>query len=105
MKGFALALCLGLAAIFAPLATGEPAGWALTGSGVVAGDHVEISAHSDVGGADAKGHGETSQSLLNGTIATPNYGGDVICLSVVGNKALAVYKLRHPVTFASIPGV
>lgn len=104
MKGFALALCVCLAAVVAPLATGEPAGWAVTGSGIVAGDHVEIAAHSDVGGANATGHGETTQSLLNGVVATPNYGGNVICLSVIGNKALAVYKLRQPITFASIPG-
>jgi len=98
-----------VAALMAPAAIGDPCEWSVTGSGVgggvVAGDHVELGAHSDIGGANARGHAESQGAILNGTTPVSlNYGGDVICVNVSGNKALVVYKLREPLTFPELPG-
>jgi hypothetical protein len=100
-KGFAtvVAAVSGLVA-FVPVAAAGAGQWSVTGSGFgggpVAGDHLELAAHSDVGGTDPSGHAENQF-----TVTTPerfNDGGQVICLNVVGNRAVVVWQLRNPVT-------
>jgi hypothetical protein len=89
-----------LAAVFAVPATADP-GWSVTGSGVgggaVLGDHLELGAHSDVGGANPRGFAENQFSLGD---AQYNDGGQVVCLTVVGNRAAIVWQLRQPVSDA-----
>lgn len=95
-----------VAAILAPAAGGNSNQWGVTGSGtgtgLVAGDHVMIGAHSDVGGTNVRGHAEAT-GKLNGVGQVYNLGGELICLSVVGNKALAVWKLRQPLVVPGFP--
>lgn len=95
-----------VAAIGAPAAGSNSNQWGLTGSGtgtgLVAGDHVMIGAHSDIGGTNVRGHAEAT-GQLNGQGQRYNLGGELICLSVAGNKALAVWQLREPVVAPGFP--
>lgn len=90
-----------LAAVFAVPAMADPGQWSVTGSGVgggaVLGDHLELGAHSDVGGANPRGFAENQFSLGD---AQYNDGGQVVCLTVVGNRAAVVWQLRQPVSDA-----
>ena len=101
-----LIVAAALAAIAAPAAGGDSAQWGLTGSGTgtagLTGDHVMIGAHSDIGGTNPRGHVEAT-GKLNGVGAQLNLGGEVECLNVVGNKAVAVWKLREPLVVAGFP--
>jgi hypothetical protein len=83
--------------LVAPAAGADPGQWGLTGSGfgsgALAGDHVMIGAHSDAGGADPRGAAE-SQGAVVGT--SFNAGGQIVCLRVSGNRAVATWQLRRP---------
>ena len=91
--------CIVLLGLAAPAALADPGQWALTGSGFgsgeLTGDHVMIGAHSDVGGANPRGAAE-NQGTVFGTSTTANTGGQIICLHVSGNRAIAVWQLRKP---------
>jgi hypothetical protein len=104
MRGTMLA-ALVCAAVAVPVATADPTGWSVTGSGVgsgaLTGDHVEIAAFSDVGGANPRGHGEQQGALPSEEI---NDGGPVACLRVHGNQAVVVWRLRTTVTDPALPG-
>jgi hypothetical protein len=96
---------LGATALVASVATGEPGQWSVTGSGVgsgvVAGDHVELGAHSAIGGADPRGHAESQGAVVGETF---NDGGPIVCLKVLDHRAVVVWKLRDALTFPELPG-
>jgi hypothetical protein len=100
-----VAVLLGAAALVAPAATGDPGQWYLSGSGVgsgvLAGDHVEVGAQSDVGGANPRGHAEDQGSVGSEAF---NDGGPIVCLKVLDHRAVVVWKLRNPLTFPELPG-
>jgi hypothetical protein len=87
------------AALITPTAAAADTQWSVTGSGVgggpVAGDHLELGAHSDVGGLDPRGHAENQFSLGD---AQYNDGGEIVCVTAVGNRASVVWQLRQPVS-------
>jgi len=101
MRGLVFALVLA-AATAGPAAA---SGWSVTGSGtgtgILAGDHVELAAHSDVGGANPSGHGEFQAA---GGFTPVNDGGEVVCVRVHGNSAVVVWRLREPQTLETLPG-
>lgn len=88
--------------VLAPLTAAADGQWSVTGSGFgsgnVLGDHLEIAAHSDVGGVGPRGHAENQFFL---SAAQYNDGGQVLCLNVVGNRAVVVWQLREPVADAT----
>jgi len=102
MRG--LIVAVGVAALTAGPATASP-GWSVTGSGtgtgILAGDHVELAAHSDPGGANPSGHGEFQAA---GGFTPVNDGGEVVCVRVHGNSAVVVWRLREPQTVETLPG-
>ncbi len=104
MRGTML-VALVCAAVAVPAATADPTGWSVTGSGVgtgaLTGDHVEIAAFSDVGGANPRGHGQQQGVLPSEEI---NDGGPVVCLRVRDNQAVVVWKVRTPITDPALPG-
>jgi hypothetical protein len=96
----------GLLAWSASAALGSGAGWTVSGAGVgaglVAGDRLEVGAQSDVGGTNVRGAAE-NQFTLDGNEL--NDGGQVVCLTVQGNRALVLFRYRTPVTgFPGFPG-
>ena len=96
-----LLACLALAALAAPVAGADPGQWSVTGSGIVAGDHTEIAAHSAPGGTDARGRAHGQFTVVTTQF---NEGGSIVCLNVSGNKALVVWRLDQPVTVPELPG-
>jgi len=75
-------------------------GWGLTGAGGVAAPGVDgdfnVSAHSDIGGADATGQ---MHLFLTNPQVSIDTRADVTCLDVIGtNRAGALGPLEHPVT-------
>jgi hypothetical protein len=105
MKRF-LGLCFASAALVAPAALANPVQWGVTGSGFgsadVAGDHLEVAAHSDVDGLNPRGHVENQGSLGSTTF---NDGGQVVCMRVFGNRAVVVWQYRHPLVIPEQPGI
>lgn len=95
-----------VAAFVAPAAVADTGQWAVTGSGFgsadVAGDHLEVAAHSDVGGLNPRGHVE-NQGLLFTT--TFNDGGQIVCMRVFGNRAVVVWQYREPIVVPEQPGI
>ena len=102
MRG--LVVVLVLAAATAGPAVAAP-DWSVsgsgTGTGILAGDHVELAAHSEPGGADPRGHGEFQAA---GGFVPVNDGGEVVCLRALGNRAVVVWRLREPQTLSTLPG-
>jgi hypothetical protein len=102
VRGLGVSALLALA-LAAPAAAGS--GWHVAGSGrgtgPLTGDHVEIGAQSDVGGANPTGHGEV-QTLP--PFVPTNDGGDVVCMRLVDNRALVVWRLREEQTTSALPG-
>jgi hypothetical protein len=97
-----VAAALGVMAMPAAADTGE---WSVSGSGLgtgaVAGDRVEIGAHSDPGGANVVGHAESQFTLVTTQF---NDGGEVVCLRVADHRAVVVFRYRRPVTVPELPG-
>jgi hypothetical protein len=102
MRGLVLVVLLA-AAFAGPAAAAQD--WSVSGNGIGTGifaeDQVEVGAHSDVGGANPRGHGELHAP--EGFVPA-NDGGEVVCLRVVGNRALVVWHMREPQTLTTLPG-
>ena len=104
-KALAAAAAAALTVFVAPATAADSGKWSVTGSGwgsgVVAGDHVELAAHSDAGGANPSGHGEVQTQP---PYMPTNDGGEVVCVRVAGNRAVVVWRLREPQTTPDNPG-
>jgi len=105
MKCF-LGLGCAVAALAAPTALAAPAQWTVAGSGIagveLAGDQLEVGARSDVGGLNPQGHVENQATLFTTTF---NDGGPIVCMRVIGNRAVVVWQYRHPLVVPDQPGV
>ncbi|MFL5962092.1 MAG: hypothetical protein ACJ757_04280 [Gaiellaceae bacterium] len=101
-RRLAIAVAVAGMLVLAPVAGATAGQWSVTGSGVgagnVAGDHLELAARSDVGGATPSGYAEGQFSVGD---AQYNDGGQVLCLNVVGNRAVIVWRLRFSVANTS----
>jgi hypothetical protein len=97
-----LALAFAAAALAAPAATAGDEHWIVTGGGSAAGDQLEFGAISDVGGTDPHGHAEGQFTLFTSSF---NDGGPIVCVTVLGHRAVLLWKLREPVTVPELPGV
>lgn len=105
MKRF-LGLGLAAAALAAPTAQATPGQWTVAGSGIggveLAGDHLEVGAGSDVGGLNPRGHVEVQGTLFTTTF---NDGGPIVCIRVVGNRAVVVWQQRQSLVVPEQPDV
>lgn len=103
MKRLLIVVSAALAVIAVPAAA-DNGRWSVSGSGLgtgtVAGDRVDIGAHSDVGGDNAVGHVENQFTLISTQL---NDGGAVVCLRVADHRAVVVYRYRNPVTVPELP--
>ena len=92
-------------AVMAVPAAADPSQWGVSGSGlgtgVVAGDRVDIGAHSDLGGGNVTGHAQNQFTLITTQF---NDGGEVVCLRVADHRAVVVYRFREPVMVPELPG-
>jgi hypothetical protein len=102
---FAVAVCFGLLMVWAPSSFGSGGGWSVSGGGIgaglVAGDRLELAAQADTGGLNVSGTAENQFTLVGSQF---NNGGQVVCLTVQGNRALVLFRYRTPVTVAGLPG-
>jgi len=102
---FAVAVCFGLLMVWAPSSFGSGGGWSVSGAGVgaglVAGDRLELAAQADTGGLNVSGTAENQFTLVGSQF---NNGGQVVCLTVQGNRALVLFRYRTPITVAGLPG-
>jgi hypothetical protein len=92
-------------AVMAVPAAADTDQWGVSGSGrgtgAVAGDRVDVGAHSDPGGGNVVGHVENQFTLITTQF---NDGGEAVCLRVADHRAVVVYRFRRPVTVPELPG-
>lgn len=93
------------AAASVPAALADSSQWTVSGSGVgtgtVAGDRLELGAQSDIGGANVAGSAQNQFTLVTTRF---NDGGDMLCLTVSGNRAVVLFRFRVPVSVPELPG-